>query len=380
MPLFTETTKPMSDAEIIARLRELRSRSWAPYSQYHVAAIAEIELSGNKYLYTGGVNDECDEDNNLSVHGEQSAVINALSLLGGDIKFSKIWIMAAPANATPEEAESAAKPCGHCRQILLDLAKPEAKIYVVTLSGKISSPDTFENGFLPDPFGEKDLGIIASANNQRLNLLNIFKPKLKIWELLQKYHLPIEVIDAYLQLMVPHIVSEKFKTSPVTAAIFECHDRGYAVGGLVQNVAFLPTSAIAAAIANAIVLYGGEDLLIEKIHLKSSKLDPDQLTMTEMEMLRRFSGEETRLYFHAQSEIRSYPLKTCMRARLAKSFIQLQENSIKFSTTAQEDVFEKKSVFHRMQYGTFHLECNHLLVEMKAKAGAHNTKTRVFSI
>ena len=152
MPLFIRSQKPLSQHEIFTNLKELRSHARAPYSNYLVASIVEIKISDNSFFYVSGVNVENDEHNRLSIHSEQNAISNAVTLLGKNTKFTKIWVMAAAGDAVPEEKQKAAKPCGHCRQIMVSLAQRGAEIYVVSLNGESSSPDSFEKQFLPGTF------------------------------------------------------------------------------------------------------------------------------------------------------------------------------------------------------------------------------------
>ena len=70
MRLYKPLTEPLTQDEIILNLKELRHRAHAPYSHYHVAAIAEIQLANGSYFYTAGVNVECVAHNRLSIHGE----------------------------------------------------------------------------------------------------------------------------------------------------------------------------------------------------------------------------------------------------------------------------------------------------------------------
>lgn len=186
MPHFYRVTKPLTKDEIFNKLKELRDYSVTPFSDYHVAAIVEVKINDNLYFYTSGVNIEIDEHNRLSMHGEQTAVANALTLLGGDTKFSKLWIMAAPADAAPDEKQKAGKSCGHCRQILMSLAAPNAEIYVVTLDGRFSEPDSFEKQFLPDGFSERDLDLTTPSPKPDSGSPFLVHPNSKLGKLLMK--------------------------------------------------------------------------------------------------------------------------------------------------------------------------------------------------
>jgi cytidine deaminase len=315
MPLFLHSTHPISQSEIFNTLKELRNHAVAPYSDYHVAAIAEIKINKNSYFYTSGVNIENDEHNRLSMHSEQTAIANAITLLGGDTKFSKIWIMAAPANSTQEEKQKAAKSCGHCRQIMMSLAARGAEIYVVTLDGRFAPPDNFEKQFLPDGFSEQDLNLPPANSNSRTTFFNSFK--LQAWEIINRStNLTHAEIEKYLKILSPHIISNKFQTSPITACIVKCNNARYAAGVLMQDIAFLSTDAIFAAIGNAITQFSNKHLRFEEIHLASNQLHPAQLTLTEIEALSRYAHEQTVVHFHIiGKQHASYTLIQCKQAR-----------------------------------------------------------------
>ncbi|MCD6039740.1 MAG: cdd [Gammaproteobacteria bacterium] len=342
MPLLIRSPKPLSQAEIFENLKTLRAQSVTPLSHYNVSALVEIELGENEYAYVGGVNIEHGQHNRLSPHSEQSAIINAISLFGGDTKFSKIWIMAAPEDALPDPTQKAGKSCGHCRQIMISLSKPGAEIYTVTLDGRfLSPPDTFENRFLPDPFSERDLASPSpeadslSSPSLPANPGFFNSPKLKAaWEILQEPNqLPPEQIAKYLRRLSPHIVSEEFKTSTLTACIAECQDSDrtyYALGVLGQDVAFLTTDAIFSLICNATVQSRNKGKLrFNQIHLASSTLDAAQLTFTEIETLaHRYAHNKTLVHFYTpDGQHASYTFSECKRARNAAIDKMLDSNS-----------------------------------------------------
>lgn len=328
------STSLLPEKTIVAHLKELRSYAWAPLSDYHVATIVEVR-KGNHFYYIPGVNIELPGHNRLSLHSEQTALENAIALLGGDIKFSRMWIMAAPAKATPEQEPSAGKSCGHCRQISINLAEPHAKIHTVTLSGKILPPDTFENGFLPGSFSEGDVAIstpapsapLTGSTDQKPTLFQ--PPKVKTWDILkEKRKLTPHQIKQYLQVASPHIVSNEFKTSPITACIAEC-DNGYTVSALMQDIAFLTTDAIPGVIGNAITQFGNQGLRFREIHLASASLDPGQFSMTEIQLLSEYMHKKTMVHFYTPTGHQSYSFIECVHARYKSLEQQLDENFAK---------------------------------------------------
>ena len=323
MPLFTRRATPLSQEEIFNHLKEARSHAVAPYSNYQVASIVEIKLQDNIFFYTSGVNIELGAHNRLSIHSEQNAIASALTLLGGDTKFSRIWIMAAPANACPEDKHSAGKSCGHCRQIMVSLAKPGAEIYAVTLDGHFSIADTFENHFLPDCFSERDLNLpsfnhSASATHSLGQGSTIFNsPKWQGWNIInERGELTIDDIMKYFKLLSPHMINPQFQTSPITACILKCNNGRYAAGVLIQDLAFLTTDAIFSALGNAVTQFGNTNLSFYEIHLASDSLDPLQISSAEIELLSsQYVFSHTKVNFYASNRHASYMFMECKDAR-----------------------------------------------------------------
>ncbi|GEM_PF-2736267 len=329
MPLFIRSVNPLSQTEIFNMLKVLRGHALTPYSDYHVAAIAEIKLSDNEYFYTSGVNIENDEHNRLSIHSEQNAVASAVTLLGEDTKFSKVWIMAAPANATPNEKQESGKSCGHCRQIMMSLAEKGAEIFVVTLDGRFAPSDSFEKKFLPDGFSERDLNLSSSNYSSNSSAIYLNSSKFKAWEIISEtQYLKKDEIAKYLQALSPHIISKKFQTSTITACILKCNNGRYAAGVLVQDIAFLTTDAIFVAIGNAVTQFGSKNLRFDEIHLASNVLHPEQLTFTEIEALsRRYAHKQTVVNFYTQdNQYASYDFMECKHARNKIVDLMLEDN------------------------------------------------------
>jgi len=316
MSLFTLSVTPLPQATIFEMLKQARQNAHAPLSHYQVAAVVEVQRSDNLYFYISGVNIENDEHNRLSMHSEQNALVNALTLLGGDAQFSNLWVMAAAADAMPDATQKAAKSCGHCRQIMLSLAKPNARIYAVTLADQFSS-NSFEQQFLPEAFSEKDLNLVAE--NSASNSSRADSSQLPVWKILHESGgLSIDTIRQYLQTLSPHIVSKEFQTSPITACIAKCNNGRYAMGVLVQDIAFLTTDAVFAVIGNAITQFCSKDLRFEEMHFASNTVHPAQLTFAEIETLsHRYVHRDTIVHFYTSQEHASYTFKECLQARHA---------------------------------------------------------------
>lgn len=340
MGFFACKTIPISEQEIVDRLKEVRSYAWAPYSKYHVATIVEIEFEG-KFYYTSGVNVELPGHNKNSSHSEQSALGCAGSYVG-DIPFSRMWIMAAPASATPEQEPVAGKSCGHCRQISASISKPNAKIYTVTLKGELLKPDTFEDKFLPDSFSERDLDIPPSLPKNSGKSTTFFgSQKFRAWDIPQeKRELTTDQISQYLYVLSPHIVNNEFKTSPVKAVMAKCK-QGYAAGVLRQDIAFLTTDAVISLIANGINQFGHQELRFFEIHFSSDSYDPGQLSGAEIQLLSEYVHSKTMVYFHTPNGLKSYPFIECLRATYKSVEKQLEQN---FSVNLEENLLKSSKL------------------------------------
>lgn len=317
--LFTLAAQPLSQSTIVQMLTTVRENSVSPFSNYKVGAVVEVRLSENLYFYTYGVNVEDNSHNRLSLHSEQNALASAISLLGGDTKFSTLWVMAAPANAVPDPTQQPSKSCGHCRQIMISLSQSMEQIYAVTLDGRFSSPpDNFEEGqFLPDAFSEKDVNPDFVNLNSDIALTD-FHSKLQLWKsFTEPRSLTEDEIKQCLQKLSPHIISADYQTSPITACIVKCNNGYYTPGVLVQDIAFLTTDTIFAAIGHAVTRFGGENLWFDEIHLASEVLNPDQLTSAEIEALTlgHYAHDQTMVYFYTTDHHASYTFEQCRRAR-----------------------------------------------------------------
>lgn len=310
-PLFIHSHEPLTSANIVQQLHLLRAHASAPLSDYHVAAIAEVDWPEEGFFYTFGVNVEIAHHNRLGIHGEQNAIVSALTTFGSKTKFTKVWIMAAPANASSDAPPKPGKSCGHCRQIMVSLAAPNAEIYAVALNGQFLAPDSFENGFLPDAFSEHDVPTEIIANQRS----RMTKQKLAILERVNAIQPFTEnEIVMWLKSLTPHIISPNFQTSPITACILQCNYQGYAAGVLVQDVAFLTTDAVFAAIGNAITRFGNSDLEFTAIYLTSANTSPAQFSATEIQVLNSYINDTTAVSIYTPNgESASYRFSECRK-------------------------------------------------------------------
>ena len=317
--LFTLSDQPLSQSSIFQMLTEVREHSFCPFTNYKVGAVLEVQLSDNLYFYTYGLNVEDNSHNRLSLHSEQNALARMISLLGGDAKFSSLWVMAAPADAVPDPTQQPSKSCGHCRQIMISLAQSMEEIYAVTLDGRFSSPpDNFEEGeFLPDAFSEKNVNPDSLKLNSNAALVHIHS-KLELWKTFaEPRNLTEDQLQKCLKKLSPHIIDADYQTSPITACIVKSNNGYYTPGVLVQDIAFLTTDTIFAAIGGAVTRFGAENLVFDEIHLASSELNPEQLTSAEIEALTlgHYAHDQTKVHFYTADQHACYTFEQCRRAR-----------------------------------------------------------------
>ena len=140
-------------AEIGAELAALAGNSYAPYSSFHVAALALTE-DGRKFP---GVNMEnasfgltlCAETNALAAATTAGALaeIAAIAIIGGRFESGQL------------SGDDAVYPCGRCRQLIYESASLQRRdIAILAYSGSGGIIErTSINQLLPKAFGPGDL-------------------------------------------------------------------------------------------------------------------------------------------------------------------------------------------------------------------------------
>ncbi|MCL6528186.1 MAG: cytidine deaminase [Thermaceae bacterium] len=126
--------------EVLAQLQTLLERSYSPYSGYAVAAVVRAK-SGKLY---GGTNME-NAAYPLSRCAEQGAVLAMVA--AGEREITEVWVMVAAARP--------GTPCGGCRQILSEFARPETPVHCLNHQGQGLTLSV--GGLLPHAFGPLDL-------------------------------------------------------------------------------------------------------------------------------------------------------------------------------------------------------------------------------
>ncbi|WP_027882269.1 cytidine deaminase [Meiothermus rufus] len=131
---------PATPREVLELLQRLLSRAYAPYSQYPVAAVVR---SSTGRLY-GGVNVE-NAAYPLSRCAEQSATLQMVS--AGEREIAEVWVLS--------QGPQPATPCGGCRQVLSEFARPETPVHCLSTGG--SELHVTLGELLPHAFGKRYL-------------------------------------------------------------------------------------------------------------------------------------------------------------------------------------------------------------------------------
>ncbi|MBX3017775.1 MAG: cytidine deaminase [Bdellovibrionaceae bacterium] len=130
----------MSD-KLLKIAEKYLSHSHSPYSKAQVASAVELE---NGEIF-GGCNIE-NASYGGTVCAERVAIWKALSEYPGQ-KLKRVLVMTDTANPWP--------PCGFCRQVIAEFAKPSTEILLANKSG-VKSTHAFQD-ILPLAFGAEDL-------------------------------------------------------------------------------------------------------------------------------------------------------------------------------------------------------------------------------
>jgi cytidine deaminase len=125
--------------ELIQEAIAVRSRAYAPYSNYKVGA-ALLSQSGE--IYTGvNVENAAYPD---TICAERSAVVSAVS--AGERKFTAIAVA----------TQNGGTPCGSCRQVLSEFGL-DIEVLLVDDQGNLLQQQTVAD-LLPGAFQSQDLG------------------------------------------------------------------------------------------------------------------------------------------------------------------------------------------------------------------------------
>ncbi|MGF7138856.1 cytidine deaminase [Roseimarinus sediminis] len=137
------------DAYLLAKAREVANNAWAPYSGFLVGAV--VELSNGK-IVTGN------NQENAAYPSGLCAERVALFAANANYPQSKVKTIAISAFNSKGQVEGPVKPCGSCRQAILEAELRFEHPIRLLLDGKngINIIDGITN-LLPLSFGKDDL-------------------------------------------------------------------------------------------------------------------------------------------------------------------------------------------------------------------------------
>ena len=138
------------EKKLIKKAFEMKEKAYCPYSKYHVGA-ALLSKSGKIY---GGHNIE-NSSYGATICAERCAVFKAVS--EGEREFVAIAICGGLEGSKPKGDDTDnAFPCGLCRQVLREFAKPkDFKVYVCPCEDEYNLYTLEE--LLPHSFGPEHL-------------------------------------------------------------------------------------------------------------------------------------------------------------------------------------------------------------------------------
>lgn len=129
----------MSQNELYQEAKKSREHSYSPYSGHKVGAAIQLK---NGKIFSG-----CNVENSSyggTICAERTAILKAVSECG-PIQIEAVLVVTDSPEPWP--------PCGMCRQVIAEFAKPETPIHAANLSGVIKTKkfgEIFPDAFTPD--------------------------------------------------------------------------------------------------------------------------------------------------------------------------------------------------------------------------------------
>lgn len=124
------------------RLIELLDKAYAPYSNFYVASIVEM----NDGRFIPGINVE-NSSYGATICAERNAITTAITMGYKKGDFKRIYIMVS--------GEKLSKPCFMCRQVIVEFFDKDSEIVLIDKTGKTETYKVSE--VCPYPFDESDL-------------------------------------------------------------------------------------------------------------------------------------------------------------------------------------------------------------------------------
>jgi cytidine deaminase len=132
----------MNPSTLLEHALEARSRAYTPYSHFNVGA-ALLDAEGNVH-YGCNIENAAYGPTNCA---ERTAVFRAIADGHAARSFQAIAVIG--------DTEGPIAPCGVCRQVLVELCKPDMPVYLGNLQGQLLKTTVSE--LLPWAFTQKDL-------------------------------------------------------------------------------------------------------------------------------------------------------------------------------------------------------------------------------
>lgn len=246
---------PLTTAQIVRWLQDLRGNAYVPESNFDVTAILRAQIGGDATYYFGGVNVE-NVDHRMGTHGEEGAIAASVTALGKYTEIAEVWFMGAPLGMEPTSpsplVDNLTASCGKCRQQIVNLATgPDIPMHCVSLKGDIET--TTLRQLLPKNFSFRDIAPeLAHAHSTRQEGLalpdtNIIERRLSRMGPLNK-----KEICAWLH----ELQSIDFATQIGHSVIIGLSNGHYVAGVKVEEAAYIDISAIQSAVAIASAMFG----------------------------------------------------------------------------------------------------------------------------
>jgi cytidine deaminase len=138
--MMTDRNNPEQVAEMVALAQQAMTRSYAPYSKFHVGAVLR---GANGKLYVG-----CNVEN-AAYPQSQCAEATAIGtmVMDGERKITEVLVMG--------QGDDLISPCGGCRQRLREFAGDGVKVHLCDAQGVKET--TTMGALLPHSFGPDHL-------------------------------------------------------------------------------------------------------------------------------------------------------------------------------------------------------------------------------
>lgn len=254
-------------------LRTLRLRAYVPGSGYKIAAVFAMKRKSD-FVMAGGVNVEC-FDHRLNSHAETAAISMLATVFGKAMVLDEGWTLGAPGTLTgPSDDPLGDKPgatCGACRQHINEFARhADMTVSSLALNGQRQSdslasllPHSFSfSNFDPAVFQAK---IDAQTKGSDLDLTAIHRQVVRHGTLNEK-----QVLH-WLQ----SLESIDYASGLDYSVILRLSNGDYVAGVKVENAAYVGTSAVQSALANAVTMYGSIEVAEIYAHGRRIGAAPD---------------------------------------------------------------------------------------------------------